>query len=242
MSGGKITRRRRRELREAAEWGEAFADVTRRFKSSWHPDLIVTLDEHGLPEVLGTGPNVTHCVMFQDRWPSCTMPAGCGTLHPGTGPCRRHGGNSRRERTTGALMTAHAIARILDVDPWEVLEVAMRRAYAWSAWYQGKLATVESDEDLRPGGLAYDWVKASERTTEQAARYAKMALDAGVAERQVQQVELQGQLIAQVLSATLHELGMTDADEIRARGIMERALRQLSESGRADVIAGELLE
>lgn len=139
-------------------------------------------------------------------------------------------------------MTAHAIARVLDVDPWEVLEVAMRRAYAWAAWYQGKLATAESDDDLRPGGSHYDWVKAAERTTEQASRYAKMALDAGVMERQVQAVELQGKLIAQVLGATLHELGMSDADEVRARGIMERALRQLSESGRADVIAGELLE
>lgn len=238
----KVTRRRRRELREAAEWGEAFADVTRRFKASWHPDLIVSLDEHGLPVVAGSGPDVTSCALFQERWPSCTMPAGCGTLHPGTGPCRRHGGNSRRERTTGALMTAHAIARVLDVDPWEVLEVAMRRAYGWSAWYQGKIATAESDEDILPGGRLYDCVKAAERTTEQAIRYAKMALDAGVAERQVQQVELQGQLIAQVLNATLHELGMSDADEIKARGIMEKALRQLSESGRADVIAGELLE
>jgi hypothetical protein len=104
------------------------------------------------------------------------------------------------------------------------------------------IATAESDDDLRPGGSHYDWVKAAERTTEQAIRYAKMALDAGVAERQVQQVELQGQLIAQVLSATLHELGMDDATEIQARVIMEKTLRQLSESGRADVIAGELLE
>jgi hypothetical protein len=139
-------------------------------------------------------------------------------------------------------MTAHASARVLDVDPWEVLEVAMRRAYGWAAWYQGMIATAESDDDLRPGGSHYDWVKAAERTTEQAIRYAKMALDAGVAERQVQQVELQGQLIAQVLSATLHELGMDDATEIQARVIMEKTLRQLSESGRADVIAGELLE
>jgi hypothetical protein len=237
-----VTRRRRRELREAADGGESLAEVTRRFRSSWHPDLIVTLDEHGLPVVAGKGPDVTSCALFQDKWPSCTLPAGCGTLHPGTGPCRRHGGNSRRERTTGALMTAHAIARVLDVDPWEVLEVAMRRAYGWAAWYQGMIATAESDDDLRPGGSHYDWVKAAERTTEQAIRYAKMALDAGVAERQVQQVELQGQLIAQVLSATLHELGMDDATEIQARVIMEKTLRQLSESGRADVIAGELLE
>jgi hypothetical protein len=138
-------------------------------------------------------------------------------------------------------MTAHAIARVLDVDPWEAIEVAMRRAFAWSAWYQAKLATVVDDDALRPGGEAYDWVRGSERTTEAAARYAKMALDAGVAERQVQAVELQGALIAQVLSTTLHELGLDDATEVRARGIMEVALRQLAERGQVSLIAGEVV-
>jgi len=204
------------------------------------PPLEVALDEHEIPVVAGRGPHVAYCAVFQDRWPWCERHAGSGTLHPGTGPCRWHGGTSRTERRRGAVVTAHAIARVLDVDPWEALIVAMRRSYAWSAWYNAKLAAVTDDDDLRPGGAAYDWVRGAERTTEQAAKYAKMALDAGVAERQVQQVELQGQLIAQVLGTTLHELGLGDELESRAREIMDGLLTALAESGRAEVIRGEL--
>lgn len=134
---------------------------------------------------------------------------------------------------------AHGIATVMDVDPWETLEIAMRRAFAWSAWYQAKLARVEDDDDLRPGGAAWDWVKGAERTTELAAKYAKMALDAGVAERHVRAVELQGELIAKVLSGTLHELGLAQDDEDRAREIMESQLLALREQGRATII-GEI--
>lgn len=204
------------------------------------PELHTTLDEHGIPVVSKKGPHVTACVVFQNGWPHCPMAAGAGTDHPGTGPCRWHGGTTVSERRRGAIVTAHAIARILDVDPWEALIVAMRRAYAWSAFYQAKLASVTDDEDLRPGGDAYDWVRGAERTTEAAAKYAKMALDAGVAERHVQTVELQGRLIAQVLGATLAELDLGEEVETKAREIMEMSLRALSESGRADVVVGEL--
>lgn len=204
------------------------------------PPLEVSLDEHDVPVVTASGPHVAYCAIFQTRWPWCERHAGSGTIHPGTGPCHLHGGNARDERRRGAVVTAHAIARVLDVDPWEALTVAMRRAYAWSAWYQAKLATVTDDDDIRPGGSAYDWVRGAERTTELAAKYAKMALDAGVAERAVQQVELQGQLIAQVLSTTLHEIGLDEATEARAREVMESTLRALDESGRAVVVQGEL--
>ena len=204
------------------------------------PALQATLDEHGIPQVAGKGPHVTACVLFQDGWPFCPRNAGAGTANPGTGPCRWHGGQEFAQRRKGAVVTAHAIARIMDVDPWEALIVAMRRAYAWSAFYQAKLASVTDDEDLRPGGDAYDWVRGAKRTTEAAAKYAKMALDAGVAERQVQTVELQGRLIAQVLGATLAELDLGAETEAKAREIMEMSLRALAESGRADVIAGEL--
>jgi hypothetical protein len=236
----------RRIIRRASAAHDATAAALREVHDRDHrpgglPPLDVTVDEHGVPEVVGRGPNVARCVLFQSAWPWCERYAGSGTLHPGTGPCHLHGGGTRAERRRGAVVTAHAIARVLDVDPWEALTVAMRRAYAWSAWYQAKLATVQDDDDIRPGGAAYDWVRGAERTTELAAKYAKMALDAGVAERAVQQVELQGQLIAQVLSATLHELGLDDVTEVRAREIMEIQLRALDEAGRATIIPGEVV-
>lgn len=137
-------------------------------------------------------------------------------------------------------MTAHAIATIMDVDPWEAIEIALRRAAAWSAWYQAKLAEVTDDDALRPGGDAWDWVTGAREMTESMAKYAKMAHDMGVAERKLQVVELQGQMIAKVLTTTLHELGLSQDMEDRARAVMDAQLRMLATRGQADVIQGEL--
>jgi hypothetical protein len=136
-------------------------------------------------------------------------------------------------------VTSHAIAAILDVDPWEAIEVALRRAYAWSAWYNAKLATVTDDDDLRRGGAAWEWVQGAERTTESVVKYAKIAHDMGLAERRMRAIELEGAMIAQLLATTLHELGLDHEMEDRARAIMDVQLRMLADQGQA-VIRGEL--
>lgn len=230
---------RKVRLQRAREWGEGFALAGERMQSRWHPKLQVDLDQDGIPLLRQKGPEITFCVLFQDRRPFCTRYAGEGTEHPGTGPCRFHGGNRYKERVGGAFMTSHAIAAILDVDPWEAVEVALRRAYAWSAWYNAKLAMVRDDEDLRKGGAAWEWVQGAERTTEYVVRYAKIAHDMGLAERRMRAIELEGQMIAQLLATTLHELGLDAATEDRARGIMDVQLRRLADQGQA-VIKGEL--
>ena len=136
-------------------------------------------------------------------------------------------------------MTSHAIAAILDVTHWEGIEVAMRRAYAWSSFYNAKLATVTDDDDLRRGGAAWDWVQAAERTTDALVKYAKIAHDMGLGERRMQMIELEGRMIANILATTLHELGLDAATEDRARAIMDVQLRRLADQGDA-VIKGEL--
>lgn len=203
------------------------------------PGPIIDLDEHGIPVVVEDRHLMGVCALYQDRWPHCQRLAGTGTLHLGTGPCNTHGGNKSTERAGGAIVTAHAIAAMLDVDPWEAVETAMRRAFAWSSWYNAMLSTVTDNDELRPGGSAYDWVKGAERTTEQTVRYAKIAHDMGIDERRMQAIELEGRMLAQVLSATLHELGLSQDQEERARVILDGQLRQLADQNRA-VIVGEL--
>lgn len=230
---------RRRQLRDAEAWGRGFAIASYRLQTPGIPSLEIELDEYGLPQVVEEGPNVALCEMFNARSHPCTRIAGAGTLHPGTGPCSYHGGNSAKEMVGGVFVTAHAIAMTLDVDPWEAMEAVLRRAYTWSAWYNAKLATVTNDDDLRRGGAAWDWVQGAERTAEMVAKYAKMCHDMGIAERRMRQVEIHGQMIAQILSSTLHELGMSEADEDRAREIMDTQLRMLA-SGDNVIIQGEL--
>lgn len=234
-----IKEERRRVARER-DWIKGFDLAEYRRLRSPYPPLVVELDEHKIPVVVGKGPYVTSCAVFQDRNTFCTRYAGQGTLTPGTGPCRYHGGNSYKERVGGAFVTAHAIAAILDVTSSEAIEVALRRAYAWSAWYNAKLSLVTDDDDLRPGGAAYDWVKGAERTTDYVVRYAKIAHDMNIEERHIRAIELEGAMIAQLLATTLHELGLSQDTEDRARAIMETQLRMLAERGEAKIIRGEL--
>lgn len=239
-----MLRAQEREEREAYRlrtWNQANRLAGERLASDDIPDVPIQFDKHDLPYVDSYGDNVPRCVVFQTKNPHCKNPAGLRTDHPGTGPCSTHGGNTIRERVGGALMTAHAIASFMDVDPWEAIEIALRRAAAWSAWYQAKLAEVTDDDDLRPGGASWDWVVGARKMTEAMAKYAKMAHDMGVAERKLQVIELQGQTIARVLTTTLHELGLSQDMEDRARVLMETQLRLLSSQGKADVIAGEIM-
>ena len=128
-------------------------------------------------------------------------------------------------------MAGHLIAKQLDISPWEALLLAVRRAATWAAFYEHKLSEVEGDDDdsLRPGGAHYDWVVASERVNGQMARYAKMAVDAGVAAMLVQQAKNEGATIARIFNQALGEAALDDESERRVRAALRRALMAMDE-------------
>jgi len=167
----------------------------------------------------------------------CTWAAGTGTAHPGVGACVRH--DTQVERAAGAWMVAHAIARIEDVSPMEGLLLAVKRAAAWAAFYDGKLAGVRDDDDLRPGGDAHDWVVAAERVNDKLARYSKMAVDAGVAAMLVARARTEGEQIVTVLNAALGAVNLTEEQEAAMRAALREALLQVEERTRAETKAVE---
>jgi hypothetical protein len=119
---------------------------------------------------------------------------------------------------------AHRIAEIVEISPWEALLLAVKRAAAWAAFYDTKLAEVMDDEDLRPDGAAHDWVRAAERVNDKLARYSKMAVDAGVAQLLVQQARTEGEQIARVLNQALGDVGLEPEVEGRLRRALARAM------------------
>lgn len=155
----------------------------------------------------------------------CERPAGDGTDHAGAGPCRTH--ERRRGRGTGAWIVAHAFARALEMTPWEGLLWAVRIAAGRVAFCEAKLSTADCDEDLEPNGRLIHWVKQAELWHEKLARVSKLAVDAGVAERLVRQVELEASLMLRATTLTLDELGLGEEDRSRALGIMSRNLLAL---------------
>lgn len=155
----------------------------------------------------------------------CQRPAGWRTGHEGAGPCRVH--ERRVGAGTGAWIVAHAFARALEVTPWEGLLWAVRISAGRVAFIEAKLGTADCDEDLEPSGRLHHWVKESRDERDRLARVSKLAIDAGVAERLVRQLELEAALMLRATTLTLDELGLGEEDRERALGIMSRNLLAL---------------
>lgn len=131
------------------------------------------------------------------------------------------------------------VARELQVSPWDALLLSTRLAAGRVAWVDMQLteATREHDGDMSAGPVLR-WLKESRLERTLLARTAKAAVDAGVAERLVRQVELEGRLVAEVLGRTLDALELTAEQRQTAFATAHRELLQL-EAPDADVAGPE---
>lgn len=154
----------------------------------------------------------------------CPQNAGNGTDHEGVGRCRTHGGSSKRGKMEASWLEAHRMARELDVTPWEALLLAVRQEAGALAFYQLKIGEVTDDQELKPGGDAWDWVDGAARSRERMAKYSKAAIDAGIAERFVRQTEIEGKLVAEALGRALDALQLSPEQRMVAVQAAQQAL------------------
>lgn len=209
---------------------------------------------HGVPPGGEPGPRCGQVIeRGRLRGRGCPKFAGQGTPHLGVGRCVAHRGAFRRGRAEGAWIVGHAFARELECSPWEALLRAVRIAAGKVAYTEWVLAQATNDLELEgrfgrseDGGLLLHpdtgeplgggqlrnlawWVQRNELWVDRLAKYGKLAIDAGVAERLVQQVEVEGQAVGRVLSAALGELEGEVSDELlaRVRGAFRRELLAL---------------
>jgi hypothetical protein len=201
--------------RALAEWRALYPEAW-GYELDWDEDLGVAYPSHRAEAVTTCG------ARMRGSGDHCGWAAGSGTAHIGVGRCVRH--DTQVERAAGAWTVAHAIARIQDISPWEALLLAVRRAAAWAAFYDTKLAEVMNDDDLRPDGAAHDWVRAAERVNDKLARYSKMAVDAGVAQLLVTRARTEGEEIARVLNTAIGTAGLDEDSESRLRTALRAAL------------------
>lgn len=178
----------------------------------------------------------------------CKRPAGAGTDHVGHGRCKLHGGSSPNGRKHAAREQAHELALLLgdgiSIEPHEALLKCVRLAAAEVGFFTARIeglqledVTVrprtdkESDDGyekkLAPAELNL-WVQERIRAVDRLARYSKLAIDAGIAERQVRIAEQFGETIATLLRGVLEDLRLTPEQMDRAREIVPRRLAQLS--------------
>lgn len=118
------------------------------------------------------------------------------------------------------------VAAELNVSPWDALLLATRRAAGRVAWVDQQLteATRAADGDVAASRDVSRWLSESRKERALLARTAKAAVDAGVAERLVRQVELEGRVVAEVLGRVLDRLELDAELRLRAFGLAQEEL------------------
>jgi hypothetical protein len=182
----------------------------------------------------------------------CHRPAGWGTDHVGSGRCKLHGGSTRSGKTRAARQLAATLGEELDVEPQEALLRAVRiAAREVSVWTEFVVALADDELVVRvrrerewaggERGAGYETMtstdahlnvllRARHEALDRMAKYAKAAIDAGVAERQVRVQEQQAERYAAGLRVVLELVGgvvgvdllaLPETPDIVRRGMLE---------------------
>lgn len=200
----------------------------------WYEAPALKRDAHGVLEVVAP---YMACEGRTDIGPTsaygtkpCVRRAGEGTIHDGVGLCSRHGGNFGKGKAMGAILMAFAYAGELEVSPWEALLQQVRMLANQVRWLQAQVSLAEQmlgAKALRPGGEAFDWVVMLEARGDRLAKVAKMAIDAGVAERFVRQMELEADLMVKAALETFRNMGLDEEASTDALAFMSNQLMAL---------------
>jgi hypothetical protein len=176
----------------------------------------------------------------------CDHEAGWGTVHPGWGSCKQHGGSTRNQvasclRAMQMDAAERAVATLglpVDVDPQTALLHLVQATAGHHAWLGQVVAAQDADALVQtvtgPGGATHErpsvWMELYGDYSDRLAKFSKMAVDAGVAERLVSQAEQLGEVLAEALRAIAadSELALTPAQMAALPQVTHRVLGQLA--------------
>lgn len=197
-----------------------------------HP--VVVRDEFGVCEIQ-PGLPCPHVTQKYSTLPPvpCLRGAGRGTIHEGVGMCSIHRGNYGRFNAQGAILTAMAYADEMNVSPWEALLSQVRLLANQVHYLRQRIANAEGEfgvDAVKPGGMAWDWVVMLEARGDRLAKVAKMAIDAGVAERLVRQIELEADHMVTAALAMMDHLGIFGEQREEALELMGNKIMELEAS------------
>jgi hypothetical protein len=145
---------------------------------------------------------------------------------------------------------AHQYAVKLNVTPWQALLDEVRSLAGQVAFLDqkiGEVARVSGDDSLlslAEGTGAARWVEMRRDRGELLARVSKMAIDSGVAERLVAQVELQGELLYRAaqegIAAAVRDLSLplTEDQQLEVVAAIARQVVRLEEEQERQAIEG----
>lgn len=168
----------------------------------------------------------------------CKLPAGYQTDHPGVSTCYRHGGNNQEQLTHVGMRLAHHGIMEPNTRAGDIVQLEPHNALIWAIWigagdvafWNNELAQLDEDD---PNFLynAAKLFKEQRAANKEMRSAAKMALDAGLAERQVMMAERMAGLIADAVQRITGELSLTPQQEALLPDIVRRHLMTMEAPG-----------
>jgi hypothetical protein len=181
----------------------------------------------------------------------CTRPAGWGTDHPGTGPCKLHGGNTPSHVAVAVIARAQAAVVTFglprEIDPRDALLEEVYRAAGAVDWLHQQVQALQADEvvwgkaeevekqagefpgvDTTHRAAVNVWVELWQKERAHLVKVAKEAINAGIEERKVRLAEQQGALLAGVIKNILGDLGLSPEQQALVGTVVPRHLRAVA--------------
>lgn len=182
---------------------------------------------------------------------TCAQAAGFGTAHPGYGKCKFHFGSTpavtkaaEKERAAEAVET---YGLPIEVTPEQALIDELHRTAGHVSWLAYMVAKVEEAELVGPVGSegmdksdvmhhpkaeANIWLRLYQGERKHFADVAATCIKVGIAQRQIELAEQQGELIARLVTGILDDLGI-DPRSSEARDAIRRNFT-LVQGGKAE--------
>lgn len=157
----------------------------------------------------------------------CKRPAGWGTPNQ-TGPCKLHGGalpsvQKHHARVAALTFARGALGQELDIDPLEGVLLAVRLSYGVVDHYRHQLHTQPEHTD--PAELQHGYEKALVEYT----RICQIAVNAGVAERQIKIIERVADQLGLLFEEVAAAINATGEQRQLMRAAWVKGLERLEE-------------
>lgn len=171
----------------------------------------------------------------------CCQPAGWGTNHRGYGRCRLHGGlmptheesAEREEAIDIATKAVQLYGAPIDIDPIEALKGLLQGTAGHVAWLADFIKDLDEPTKLKQttdiGVKPTVWLELYERERRMLLDISKVAIAAGLKQREIAIEEEKGRMLAQVIQAVLmdEQLGLTPAQRVVAPEVVRAKIMEI---------------
>lgn len=181
----------------------------------------------------------------------CKNSAGKGTSHPGSGRCKTHAGATRSHEISEAHKEVNGMAKAMHVSPQQAVQAALSLAAGQLAYATSKVAALDEDEMYEehvnaetriPQVLPNIWLVVQERCMKDMTKFAKVASDMGIAERDMSLKENQTMLVAGLLKSVIADLDLSPEQQKKIAPSIRKHLPQMQSGEENPILDGSARE